>query len=214
MKTHKTRKKLTKKFSHFIFDIDGVILNSKINMKFSWNKTNAKLKLKKKFSEYFKNIGLPFPEILKKMNIKNNHKRIEQEYKKNSIKFVKKINLYKNIKEFISHLDSKKIPYYIVTSKDRVRTKKFLYNYKIFPKTIHCPSVKFKGKPRPDLINHCIKINHINKKECCYVGDTEHDYSAATKAKIKFIFASYGYGEKKTKYKFIINKPEQLFKFV
>jgi phosphoglycolate phosphatase len=214
MKTYKTRNKLTKKFSHFIFDIDGVILNSKINMKFSWNKTNAKLKLKKKFSEYFKNIGLPFPEILKKMNIKNNHKRIEQEYKKNSIKFVKKINLYKNIKEFISHLDSKKIPYYIVTSKDRVRTKKFLYNYKIFPKTIHCPSVKFKGKPRPDLINHCIKINHINKKECCYVGDTEHDYSAATKAKIKFIFASYGYGEKKTKYKFIINKPEQLFKFV
>ena len=214
MKTYKTRNKLTKKFSHFIFDIDGVILNSKINMKFSWNKTNAKLKLKKKFSEYFKNIGLPFPEILKKMNIKNNHTRIEQEYKKNSIKFVKKINLYKNIKEFISHLDSKKIPYYIVTSKDRVRTKKFLYNYKIFPKTIHCPSVKFKGKPRPDLINHCIKINHINKKECCYVGDTEHDYSAATKAKIKFIFASYGYGEKKTKYKFIINKPEQLFKFV
>ena len=205
---------MNKKFSHFIFDIDGVILNSKVNMKFSWNETNAKFKLKKNFSEYFKNIGLPFPEILKKMNIKNNHKKIEQEYKNNSIKFVKKINLYKNIKIFLSYLDNKKIPYYIVTSKDRTRTKNFLYNYKIFPKTIHCPSVKFKGKPRPDLINHCIKINRINKKRCCYVGDTEHDYSAAVKAKISFIYANYGYGKRKNKYKFIINKPEQLFNFI
>ena len=208
------KKILIKKFSHFIFDIDGVILDSKNNMKLSWNATNSKFNLKKKFTEYFKNIGLPFPEILKKMKIINNHKNIEEEYKKNSIKFFKKINLYKNIKKFILHLDRKKIPYYIVTSKDRKRTKKFLQDYKIFPKSIHCPSVKFKGKPSPDLINHCAKINHIDKKNCCYVGDTEHDYIAAKNAKINFIFANYGYGKRKKKYRIIVNKPEQLFNFI
>ena len=90
MKTYKTRNKLTKKFSHFIFDIDGVILNSKINMKFSWNKTNAKLKLKKKFSEYLKNIGLPFPEILKKMNIKIIIKESNKNIKKIQSNLLKK----------------------------------------------------------------------------------------------------------------------------
>ena len=41
------KKILGKKFSHFIFDIDGVILNSKNNMRLSWIKTNNKGNLKK-----------------------------------------------------------------------------------------------------------------------------------------------------------------------
>ena len=36
------KKILDKKFSHFIFDIDGVILNSKNNMRLSWVETNNK----------------------------------------------------------------------------------------------------------------------------------------------------------------------------
>ena len=202
------------KFSHFIFDDDGVILNSKENMRFSWNETSIKFGLNIKFSQYFKNIGLPFPAILKKINIKKNYKNIEKEYRKNSIKYFKKINLYKNIKIFLSHLDKKKIPYYIVTSKDRKRTKNFLYEDKIFPKSIHCPSIKFKGKPNPDLINHCIKINNIKKKNCCYIGDTEHDYIASKNAKVSFVYANYGYGVNNKKYKLVIKKPEDLFNFL
>ena len=71
------KKILKKKFDNFIFDIDGVILNSKNNMKFSWIATNDKFDLKKSFSKYFENIGLPFNEILKKIGIKKNHKKIE-----------------------------------------------------------------------------------------------------------------------------------------
>ena len=208
------KKILSKKFSHFIFDIDGVILNSKNNMRLSWIKTNNKFNLKKNFSKYFENIGLPFDEILKKIGINNNFKEIENEYKKNSIKYSKKIIIYKKIKDFFIYLDNNKIEYYVVTSKDLTRTKKFLFHNKIFPKSIHCPSKKYKGKPNPDLLNHCIRLNKLNKKQCCYVGDTEFDYIASRKAKINFIFANYGYGKIKKKYKFIINKPEELFKYI
>ena len=44
--------------------------NSKNNMKFSWIATNDKFDLKKSFSKYFENIGLPFHEILKKLVLK------------------------------------------------------------------------------------------------------------------------------------------------
>ena len=208
------KKILAKKFSHFIFDIDGVILNSKSNMRLSWIKTNNKFNLKKNFSKYFENIGLPFNKILKNIGINSNFKEIENEYKKNSIKYSKKITIYKKIKNFLIHLDENKIDYYVVTSKDLNRTKKFLSHYKIFPKSIHCPSKKYKGKPNPDLLNHCIKLNKLNKKQCCYVGDTEFDYIASKKAKINFIFANYGYGKIKKKYRFVINSPKELFKYI
>lgn len=208
------KKILAKKFSHFIFDIDGVILNSKSNMRLSWKKTNNKFNLKKNFSNYFENIGLPFNKILKNIGINSNFKEIENEYKKNSIKYSKKITIYKKIKKFLMHLEGNKIDYYVVTSKDLSRTKKFLSHYKIFPKSIHCPSNKYKGKPNPDLLNHCIKLNKLNKKQCCYVGDTEFDYIASKKAKINFIFANYGYGKIKKKYKFVINTPKELFKYI
>lgn len=208
------KKILSKKFSHFIFDVDGVILNSKNNMRLSWIKTNNKFNLKINFSKYFTNIGLPFYQILKNIGVNKNFKEIENEYKKNSIKHSKKILLYKEIKNFFIYLDKNQINYYIVTSKDLLRTKKFLFNYKIFPKSIHCPSKKYKGKPKPDLLNHCIKLNKLDKKNCCYVGDTEFDYIAASKAKIKFIFANYGYGKIKKKYDFVINTPKDLFKYL
>ena len=62
------KKILKKKFAHFIFDIDGVILNSKNNMKFSWIATNDKFDLKKSFSKYYgvitKGGGLTCPKTV------------------------------------------------------------------------------------------------------------------------------------------------------
>ena len=76
-------------------------------MKFSWIATNDKFDLKKSFSKYFENIGLPFNEILKKIGIKKNHKKIENEYKKNSLKFLNKIKIYKKIKDFFLFMRKK-----------------------------------------------------------------------------------------------------------
>ena len=53
-----------------IFDLDGVIIDSKKNMKVSWEKVNKKLQLNKSFAEYFNLIGRPFNQILDKLGIK------------------------------------------------------------------------------------------------------------------------------------------------
>lgn len=201
-----------KKFSIFIFDLDGVIFDSKKNMKISWEKTNNKFDLNIKFSKYFNNIGIPFKEILRSLNIKKNLNQIEKEYRNNSKKFMNKVDLFKGIRKFLYFLDKKNIPYSIVTSKDYERSKILLKKYNIYAKSVHSPSKKYKNKL--DMIKYCLKKNKFKKKNCCYVGDTRHDYIAATKSKISFIYANYGYGEKDKKYKLVINSPYQLNKYI
>ena len=49
-----------KKYKLYIFDLDGVILNSKSNMEASWNDVRIKYDLKPKFEDYFSLIELHF----------------------------------------------------------------------------------------------------------------------------------------------------------
>ena len=63
---------MKKKISLILFDLDGVLINSKPNMKISWNKVRKKFNIKKNFSEYSKYIGYPFFKILNKLSIKKN----------------------------------------------------------------------------------------------------------------------------------------------
>ena len=204
---------LKKKFKFFIFDLDGVIFDSKKNMEFSWRETSKYFSLKKSFKVYFSQIGIPFDKILKKIGVKPNIK-IENYYKKQSMKFSNKIRLYKNVKLTLDLLNKKKIPYSIVTSKDLERSKFFLKKYNIKPKSLHCPSKKFKGKPNPDLILNSMKKNKKLPKDSCYVGDTFYDFISSKNAKISFIFASYGYGKKNINYKLQIKKFSDILKFI
>ena len=90
-----------------IFDLDGVILDSKSNMRESWKKVCEKLKLKVSFNEYFKKIGLPFGKILSELNIKNNIKLAEKIYRQESIKNFKLIKLYPTVAETLKFLKKK-----------------------------------------------------------------------------------------------------------
>jgi phosphoglycolate phosphatase len=97
------------KYDLVIFDLDGVLINSKENMKISWNIVRKKFKIKKSFNNYFKYIGYPFFVILKKLLIKKNFNKIQAEYNKNSLKHFNKIDLYKDIKQTLDYLKKKKL---------------------------------------------------------------------------------------------------------
>ena len=188
---------MKKKISLIIFDLDGVLINSKPNMKISWNKVRKKFNVKKNFSEYSKYIGYPFFKILNKLSIKKNQKEIHKTYNSASIKYLKKIKLYNGVKNELIFFRKKKIKMAIVTSKDRSRTIKIVKKFKIPIKHIVCPSKVARGKPYPDQINKAIKMAKANKAETAYVGDMPVDFLLSKNAKIKFIFAKYGYAKNK-----------------
>ena len=196
----------------FIFDLDGVLINSKKNMELSWNHVSDKYFLKIKFKNYFKYLGFPFYDILKKLRIeKKLFKKINQDYKNFSRANINKIKLYKDVVPVLKFL-SKNCLIAIVTSKDKKRAVEILKKFNLPFKIIECPSKKIKGKPDPALIKIALKKLKSNIKNSYYVGDMEVDFKASKNAKIKFIFSKYGYSECKKKYLLQINKFKDLLK--
>lgn len=199
------------KIKLIIFDLDGVLINSKNNMRLSWNKLTRENNIDTSFDEYFKNIGIPFKKILLKIGIKKNLDKYEKQYFQNSRIFNNKIVLYKRVKKILKYLQSKyKIS--IITSKKKKNTLFFKnkYFHDINFSLICCPSSKLRSKPFPDLFEHTFKKLKIPPSNSVYVGDTIHDLTAAKKAKTNFIFASYGYSNRILQTKFKIQNIENL----
>ena len=185
------------KIKYFIFDLDGVLLDSRSNMKSAWSGVKKEMSINREFKEYEKYIGLPFQKILSKLKINLKKKEIQKIYKKYSIKNFDKFKLFPNVKTVLNFLEKKNTKICLVTSKDSERTKKVIKKFDLKFKTIHCPNSKLRGKPYPDQILSCLNKNRFKKKEAAYVGDTYHDYLAAKRSGINFIFANYGFGKKK-----------------
>tara|TARA_B100001057_G_C22857785_1_gene953357 strand:- start:754 stop:1392 length:639 start_codon:yes stop_codon:yes gene_type:complete len=198
-----------------IFDLDGVLVDSKNNMKTAWNSAKKKYKLNIQFNKYFKQVGKPFNIILKSLNIKSENKLIEEEYSRTSIKNLRKIKLYKNAKKILNLLRRKEnIITAIVTSKNYDRTKKILRLFKLKVDYVQCPQKGLRGKPYPDQIIKVIKKFKIPRRNCFYVGDTIFDKKAASKSKINFIFAQYGFKIGIKKYKYSINNILEIVDFI
>jgi phosphoglycolate phosphatase len=190
----------------FLFDLDGVLIDSKKNMKFSWQDLIKKHKIKVPFNKYFSLIGAPFLKILEKLNIENsNYKIIEKDYKKNSNRYMNLIRIHKGVKKTINTLKQKKKYVGILTSKEKSRTLKILKKYNINVDVVLCPYKNLIGKPNPKQINDLSKKTKISKNQIVFIGDMKIDKITAKNAKIDYIQAKYGYS-KKLKSKYSINK--------
>ena len=207
------KKKILKYYNFILLDLDGVIFNSKNNMRLSWNLCRKKFNINQPFDQYFMYLGLPINDILKNLKIKSNFKNIINYYQKHSNKNLKKIKLYKGVKTTLDFLKRKKIKFSIITSKNKKRSVALLKMNKIQPNSVHCASKIKPGKPSPFLINEAIRKNRMKYNQTCFIGDTEIDYKAAKKANVDFIYAAYGYGQKKN-YKTKINTFKDILRFI
>ena len=178
-----------------VFDLDGVLINSKKNMQLSLELTNKILDLDISFKEYEKYIGLPFRKILKNLGVKKNQKLIEKTYKNISLKNLRKIHVKKSIIKILKRL-KKRYDLAIFTSKDKTRTlrilktEKKLFNYIVTPQDVNY------GKPNPQGLKIIRLKGGYEKKNMIYVGDSEYDFLAAKKMKIKYLHATWGYSSK------------------
>ena len=177
-----------------IFDLDGVLIDSKDNMQVSWHACQKKFNIQNSFEEYFSFVGRPFFEILSLLNIKSNTESIKLLYDQTSILSADLINFYPDVEKILKECHKKKINLFVVTSKDRKRTKLILKNISHLFLYLSSPSKNLKGKPHPDQINFILNKFSLNQDDCVYVGDTEVDQLSAKYANIDFLFAEWGYG--------------------
>lgn len=177
-----------------LFDMDGVLFDTKENMRHAWHDVKNKFKIKINFNFYFKQIGIPFDKILKKLNINNNKKKIEFFYKKRSIFYNNLIRIYPDVKSTLKYLLKKGYKIGVVTSKDKFRTLKLLKKINLKFSTVVCPTKRLRGKPFPDQIIRALINVKIQRCNAFYVGDTNYDFVAAKRCPVSFVYASYGYG--------------------
>ena len=74
MKKFKYKKKLV------LFDLDGVLFDTKKNMKYAWDLTSKRFDLNVPFKNYYQFIGRPFRDILRLLKIKKNFSSIEKSF--------------------------------------------------------------------------------------------------------------------------------------
>ena len=106
-----------------MFDLDGVLIDSKKNMNMSWDIVRLEHKVEPTFEDYFKHVGKPFKNILTEIGITDNHDAIKKTYDEASLMSVEMVKIYPGVVETLQQLkdDGHKIA--IVTSKDVERTK-------------------------------------------------------------------------------------------
>ena len=187
------------KIKLYIFDLDGVLLDSSKNMSLAWQDVKNKFNINIPFFEYKKHIGLPFFTILKNIGIKKDYLKIKKIYSESSIKnFKKKTTLFKNTIKVINTL-KKESKIAILTSKDTLRTNYILKKKKLkFDCVITCDKVK-KGKPNKEGVLKILSKLKIKKENTVYIGDTKIDELTAKNAKIRFLYANWGFGKKRKK---------------
>ena len=183
-----------------IFDLDGVLINSLSNMKFALLSTQKKMNIKLNFNVYKKYLGLPFENIMEKMNIKLEVDKIKKNYEYFSKKKIDKIKINK---DFLYQLKKLQKKYYlaIFTSKSRERTLKILKKNRLFKFIVTADDIK-KGKPNPEGLIKILSKLKVKKKNTIFVGDSLYDYQASKLAKIKYLHALWGF-EKNIKKKII-----------
>ena len=177
----------------YIFDLDGVLIDSKKMMSHAWTKCQLEHNLDQPFSEYFKHIGKPFRDIMKELGIKNSD-AVKNTYDKASMQLMDEfLVFYPGVEDTLNKL-KKGYKIAVVTSKTAERTKVILEKLDVEFDYIVSPKKGLRGKPAPDQILWCLAMINTAPKDAIYVGDMQVDYDASQRAGTGFIHATYGYG--------------------
>ena len=175
----------------YVFDLDGVLIDSKKNMEKSFNS----LKTGRPFEDYFKLIGKPFKDILTEIGILTDQDKLMKEYNAFSSKNSKMIKFYDGVEDHLKLLKSQGKKLAIVTSKHVDRTHDILSKLDVEFDFICCPTEGLRGKPSPDQLLYTLAHCNTNPCDAVYVGDMIVDMECAEASGVDFIFAEYGYGE-------------------
>ena len=178
-----------------LFDLDGVLLDSKDNMRKSWAHVLERTNLKIPFEDYFSRIGRPFRDIMIDLGVSYDLEKIEKIYMTASFDFLEEAMFFPNVGDTLNQLHHSGIKLGIVTSKDKLRTNAVLQQIDTPFVTIQSPSERYRGKPAPDYLMIAMAEAGEDPSDTLYIGDMSTDYEAARRAGIDYLHASWGYGE-------------------
>ncbi|WP_269526205.1 HAD family hydrolase [Coraliomargarita parva] len=182
---------MTKKL--VLFDMDGVLLDSKANMEVAWETVQQATGVTVPFADYFRNIGRPFGDILKIIGVEGDYKEIERIYRVASLEAMNRARLFPGVNRMLQALHSQGCKLGLVTSKDGTRTQVVLSRLQVDFITVQTPDKRYRGKPAPDYLLLAMAESQEDPADTIYIGDMDTDYEAAQRAGIDYLHADWGY---------------------
>lgn len=177
-----------------LFDLDGVLLDSKSNMEFAWAAVRENLGVTVEFGAYFAQIGRPFKDIMLSLGLAAQAEEIEAVYFKTSVSSPHLLKWYPGVAETLSGIQSKGVKMGIVTSKDANRTTALLSGLPVKFDTVQTPAPGLRGKPAPDHILLACALLNVDPAQAMFIGDMLVDCEAARRAGVAYAHAMWGYG--------------------
>lgn len=203
--------------TNLIFDLDGTIIDSRrsIQRAFAYVFNEAGI-VNKDFIEDIK-IGPSLDQIIKNLcpdSSSNSFPQIKDLFVKTYDEmYCTNCDLYEDAGEVLHQL-SKKSDLHIVTNKRSTPTEKILEHFgirQLFTSVTACDSRGGGFVTKSESLNHMIECHRIDKRTCCYLGDTEGDAAACLESGIEFFFAAWGYGDDKVDEANVIHSWKDIF---
>ena len=179
-----------------IFDLDGVLVDSRDNMKYAWEAVRKEAEINVEFEQYFKLIGRPFLDILDVLHLSGQAKKIEEVFRIHSANQISEINFYPKVVDTLNEFRHQGLKLSVVTSKDQLRTDAILSRLPFIFDDVQTPNDLYRGKPAPDHLLLSMATTQTDPSDSVYIGDMDFDFDAANRAGVDYLHADWGYGRK------------------
>lgn len=208
-----------------IFDMDGTILNTLVDLKDATNYGLSKNNLPERSLEEIRQfVGNGIKSLIAKAVPENTSAEIYQKVYEDFTEFYKIHNSdntcpYKGIKDAIKKIRESGIKTAVVSNKPdygvQALVKKFfdgLFDVSIGERE------GVNKKPAPDMVNLALNALNVPKTNAVYIGDSDVDFNTAANSELKFIGVAWGFKGhdflKELGSKFVVDTADELTKLI
>lgn len=213
---------MTKHFSIVLFDVDGVLLDSRRVMSKAWEAVQGEVPSTADipFDAYFSCIGREFRDILQRIGVpESDWKKCRDVYFARSRELDEELDFFPNAIETLVKIRRSGSSVGLVTSKPKEAVNHLLRREPLLGwvvSAVVCPEDGPPPKPSPAPICWAAgRLSHGTFPEMSkvvYIGDMDVDAESAKAAGVQFIHAAWGYGKpmEKTDRVWIANSVEDI----
>ena len=183
-----------------IFDLDGTLINSLVEIEYIFNSVLPEYNVEpKKISFYKKNIGNGIEDLLQKCLPKNHSLDfnkvlgdIRESYKININKYA---TVFDGIYNVLDTFVKKNIIITVITNKPhKFAVDSVNFHFEGYKIDVIGAGNQFERKPDPTSSIHILKKHNMNPNEAIFIGDSIVDIQTAKNAKITSIGVLWGLG--------------------
>lgn len=205
---------LQRKYDLVLFDLDGVILDSRENMRKAWEAVMAEHDVSVPFEPYFNEIGRAFAEILARLGLAHKATGIEATFRRESAAHLAATPFFDGIEAVLHDIAVSPIKTGIITSKDALRTQLALERLADGFDIVLSPRPDLRGKPAPDPLLYAMAKQNTDPSRTLYIGDMETDHEAATRAGVDYAHVAWGYGAPAGPNHHLLNEPADIAELI